>query len=231
MNRVIRTALIILLVSQLNSYVFASEWPVIEKIPGSHVVWVGDDMVQNGVPLRVKQFQSDMGIEDVIEFYRGQWEPVSKFAPVVNEIGEWKVIGRQEGDFYLTVQVKQGKDTASEGFMSVSKLPVFSGVDTGFDLPLLEGSVVLSRTGSHDIGREGETSVVTNDYSVQSNISYYEAKMQEDGWKATRSETRYVEGRPGKFIYFQKSKESCTILISEGERGESVLVFNRMKKG
>jgi len=217
-------ALMVLFVT--GTPVNADEWPKIENPPQAHVVWVGDDLNQNGVPIKIKSFSSQATPEEIINFYNSAWNTGSDLKPVINDFGDWKIIGKQIGDYYLTVQAKQGEQTSSEGFLSVSKLPTYKGEEITTDFPKLGGSEILSKTKSYDPGVTGETIIIKNDYSIQSNVSFYEGKMVEKGWTMTRSDVQPVNGSVSKFLYFKRSKQACSIVINQSDLGQSVIVAN-----
>ncbi len=211
----------------------AEDWPEISHPPESKVVWVGDDINQNGLPMKVKKFNSDLDIQGVIGFYRAEWSTDSEFTPVENDLDDWKIIGKQTGDFYLTVQAKLSEDSTSEGFLTVSKLPVVSaiGPDLDTDFPVMSGTDLMSKTSTNDIGSSGETLVFKNDFSIQSNVSFYKSEMRSLGWDITREDIQpsTSTGDIAKFIYFKRSKEACSIVISSNEHGDTVLVVNKAK--
>ena len=206
---------------------YATAWPEIKDPPHSKVVWVGDDMTQNGVAMQIKTFASDLDVKSVIEFYRNSWAALSLAAkPVENDLGEWKVIGYQQGDYLVTVQVRPQEKNGSEGHMAVSKLPTFKGqpeLDSTF--PRLPGTKILSDTRSQDAGKIGKTLILTNSNSVQSNQKYYESAMLQQGWTAAQSSS--PQDANGVYLYFQRSKEACVLTISRDPKaGGSQIVVN-----
>jgi hypothetical protein len=224
----IKTVIILAAWCSVNSEVIAESWPVIQSPPQSDVVWVGDDMNQNGLPMQVKSFESKNGVDSVISFYKEKWNNEDNSKCVENKIGEWNVIGRQKGDYYLTVQAKNNDSIGSKGFLSVSKLPVYSSPEE-VDFPRLNGSTIVSHTGSNDIGVSGETFIIKNQYSIQSNISFYESELAGKGWVETKNDMQYVSGGLSKFLYFQRRKQALTVVISSDDIGSSVIVANRVR--
>lgn len=207
----------------------ASEWPTIEAPPGASVQWVGDDIVLNGVPMQIKAFSSGAVPEQVLAFYRGLWGGGPR-PPVENRVGEWSVIGRQVSDFYMTVQVKSGAETGSEGFMGVSRLPQLRETpERDSDFPRLGGTQVISDMKSRDIGKKAHTLIMQNGYSVQSNVQFYESAMPARGWKQTQSKEvdSGTAGRDGGFVlFFNRRKEACHIVVNRSSAGDTLVVVN-----
>jgi len=153
-----KIALSLVLIGFFTGTAYASEWPNIKSPPDTTVSWVGNDMVQNGVPLKIKSFSSSLSPEDIINFYRSEWDNESDRKAVINSVADWNIIGKQIGEYYLTVQAKAGVNTNSEGFMSVSKLPARYKKVPAVDFPMLATSRVISNTESKDPGMKAQTS-------------------------------------------------------------------------
>lgn len=206
---------------------WAEDWPEMIIPPSSNVQWVGKDMVQNGVPMQIQSFSSDSGVADVLAYYRDNWNTGSKFQAVENNVGDWQIIGKQVGDYMLTVQVKNGSTSSSEGYMAISKLPVFDG-DSKLDesFPRLGGTSVVSDTRSNDDGKKAKTLILQNSYSVQSNISFYEANLPSKGWQKRQSRPSGKSDVPGHVMYFERSGEACHIVINQDRNGKTVTLVN-----
>jgi len=217
------------LVLSTNGYVHADNWPTIVNPPEADVVWVGDDINQNGLLMKIKNFKTKLSIDDVIDFYRIEWHSDSKEKPVENDLGPWKVIGKQVGEYYLTVQVKSSNNDNSEGFMGVSKLPVYAGNNENLDFPYLDGTTVESNTSTNDIGKSGQTFVLQNDYSIQSNVSFYESELPARGWAITHRDKQTVSGGMANFFYLQKNKRVISMIIHQNNLNKTVIVVNKIK--
>lgn len=218
-----------LYVCVLSGSVWAG-WPVIEPPPGASVEWVGDDMKLNGVPMQIRRFTSGMSVTEVMAFYRDRWK--ERLSPVENTVGEWRIIGRQSGDFYLTVQAKKSDSSGSEGFLGVSRLPaVATGGGPVFDtrFPKMEGTEVVSDVDSNDKGKLGKTLILKNDYSVQSNASYYQSVLPTQGWKRNEG---YGGIRGDKYLlYFQRREEAASIVIAPHPDRGTAIVVNMVSNG
>jgi hypothetical protein len=223
---VLKLGLVLLLAAVMVEPVAASEWPEIKSPPDSVVSWVGNDMSQNGIPLKIKAFSSSLSVEDVINFYRSEWDDGTNKKPVTNTLADWHIIGRQIDEYYVTVQAKPGVNTNSEGFLSVSKLPAKLQRENTVDFPMLAQSRVISNTESSDPGTSGKTIIIENGFSTQSNVSFYESRLGEQGWKMTRDDLRQMNGKLAKYMYFRLRNKSCHLVISQDNAGNSVITAN-----
>lgn len=205
----------------------AGDWPQIEAPPRAHVQTVADDMKYSGVPMRIRKFTSETSVEGVMEFYRQRWSAGEKLKPVLNTVGEWKVIGRQSGDYYQTVQARPQGNGGSEGFIGVTTLPshtVKPSVDTSF--PRLPGTQVISDTDSSDDGRVAKTLILKNDLSVTSNVSYYQSTLPAQDWRQNTNFGNAQFNSSSHVLYFERRKESANIVINTDPRGGTMVVIN-----
>ncbi len=189
-------------------------------------------MVHNGVPLKVKVFNSENSVNGVLDFYRGQWRDHDK-TPVENTVGEWRIIGRQLGDHYLTVQARR-HDNGSEGFLAVSTLPAaldgefLPNTDTPF--PRLPGSDVLTNTVSYDLGKRSTTLVFENQASSFANASYYRSNLPVDGWLLRQNDDAQLVSNKGYTMYFEKQGQACHVVITNGTNGGTLVTVNLVTK-
>ena len=196
---------------------FDKQWPSIESPPGSKAAWVADDMVQNGVPMRIKHFVSDMPAAAVVSHYKKSWQKaIGKKKPAINNIGDWTVIGYAQNDFLMTVQVRDIK-SGSEGFMAVSQLPKAIADNTiafDQDFPRPPGTTVMSDTRSRDMNKKGKTLILENSNSVISNVAFYKRKMKANGWSLGKyGDEMFRTDSSAAYLFFRRNKEACTITV------------------
>ena len=201
--------------------------PEVVAPPGSRVQWVGKEMVQNGVPMSVRRFDTSMSPKQVLQYYRERWTTGPRRPPVENRVGGWRVIGRQVGGYYVTVQVRPGAG-GSEGFIGVSMLPQLKAEpELDREFPRLAGTEVVSDTRSEDEGKSGQTLILRNDYSVITNAQYYREQLPARGW-ALRQDYSPAGGAEH-VQYFERSRESLHIVIAEDPAGGTGVVVNKVK--
>lgn len=167
-------AYLLLVILLCSVTALASDWPSIEAPPKATVQWVGQDMKLNGVPLRIQQFTSNVGLAEIMNYYRTMWGSQAEKKSVENALGKWQVIGKQQGNYYLSVQAEPIGLTKSRGYLTVSKLPgADHTVRSGGQLPLMAGSRIQSELESNDPGQKAKTLTSLNTYSVASNADFY----------------------------------------------------------
>ena len=204
----------------------AGGWPEVEIPPRTHVQTVADDMKYSGVPMRIRKFTSETSVENVLEFYRQHWTD-GKVKPVLNTVGGWQVIGKQSGDYYLTVQVKSLGNGGSEGLIGITTLPSQTtrpSVDTAFPRP--PGTEVISDIDSSDDGRVAKTLILKNDISLSSNVSYYQATLPAQDWRQNSGFGASPHNNGSQALYFERRKESVNIVFSPDPRGGTMVVIN-----
>jgi len=223
--------LCVAVVSLWMSSAVAAEWPVVEPPPGAQVQTVADDMKYNGVPMRIRQFSTDGSVDNVLWYYRQKWTDGGKQKIADNSVAGWRVLGRQAGDYYVTVQVRQRQQGGAEGYIGVSPLPSLKEsprVDMLF--PRMPGSEVISDVDSNDSGKIAKTLILRNDHSVQSNQSYYESMMPGQEWRQQKS-LRADQDMSRRVLYFERRKQSASIVINPAPNGGSMVVVNIVSTG
>jgi len=208
-----------------------ADWPAIEPPPGARVQSVAEEMKYNGVPMRIRQFTSEGTVDNVLWFYRQKWTEGGKRKIATNTVGGWQVLGKQDGDYYITVQVRPREPRGTEGYLGVSKLPSLTEsprVDMLF--PRMPGSEVISDVDSFDNGKAAKTLILKNDHSITSNQSYYESMMPGQDWKQQKS-LRADQDINRRVLYFERRKEAASIVINPAPRGGTMVVINIVNTG
>jgi hypothetical protein len=209
------------MVMALASHVYASEtWPTIEPPPESRVAGVGKNTKLNGLPVQIQHFSSDLSQREVLDFYRARWGSTSQQS---GSQSNWNVIGTEFGNFSLKVQVRPANPRGSQGFISVTML---SAKDTPTkpdgDFPRLGGSKVLSDVESMGEGKLAKLLILSNRFSVASNVSYYETAMPKQGWTRNMS---YGGPQPGGRAYemsFHRGNRELNIIINKMAQGTAI---------
>ena len=211
----------VVIVMAWASHVSASvTWPTIEPPPESKVAWVGKNMKFNGLPVQIRHFSSDLSQREVLDFYRAHWGSASRQS---ENLSNWNVIGTELGNFSLRVQVRPANPRGSQGFIAVSMLPSGNApFKRGGDFPRLGGSKVLTDVESMGEGKLAKLLILSNRFSVASNVSYYETAMSKQGW--TRN-TNYGGLQAGGRVYemsFQRGDKELNIIINKMSQGTAI---------
>ncbi|MEW8248414.1 MAG: hypothetical protein AB2768_20530, partial [Candidatus Thiodiazotropha endolucinida] len=154
-----------------SSACFAYDIHDVADPPIASVIYVGE-VVQNGMPLQMKQFSTESSLTEVLAFYKQRWSDISKHQNNVpsyleKHVGEWHVLSKMETDKSVVVQARKTNRGSTEGYISVSDISRTTKPNRwSSEFPRIQGTQLLSNTESIDKGRVAYTLVLFNDYSV-----------------------------------------------------------------
>lgn len=168
----------------LPSMVEARSRPDFPVPPAATVTWVGEDIVWNGIPMSVRKFTTSKSQLKVRDFYKQEWKsPVAKGLPgFIEDVipGAW-LISRIENGYLMTVQIKTSGSTW--GYLGITDLDNISeSSQSGKGFPRMSGSQVMNEVKHKDPYRDARTVLLTNNYSVSSNVQYYRNHYEGQGW-------------------------------------------------
>jgi len=204
----------------------AESWPEFIYPAEATAQVVAQDMVFNGIPMRVLTFQSKLSSDQMVKFYQRRWKRHGAPEPALSKLGEWRIVGMMDGEYYKTAQVKAERD-GSTGYLGIS-LGLKSIGKTkpvlGAGAPVPFGSVVRNDIYSVDLPKKARTVILTNRQSVDFNLNYYLRHYQGDGWGALMKK-RVREPEHGAALVFRKGVEEASVAISE-KNGQTVVFLN-----
>lgn len=204
----------------------ASGWPAMPLPAQSRVAWVGDDMTINGVATRIQTFSSDLDAAAVLAHFRTQWSADGgKY--VENRVNGWRVIGRRDGNYYTTVQVGAGTESASQGYIAVSEFPNGThAVVTADAFPSPGGTEVLSDLRTTDPGKHATTLLLQNRQSVGGNTRFYRRELPTLGWRELAVEAASQQGGQVRVMRFDRPGKAAQIVVQADRRGGSLITVN-----
>ncbi|HEX9625533.1 MAG TPA: hypothetical protein VGA00_01185 [Acidiferrobacterales bacterium] len=219
------------LLAALAPGVAGAAWPTLEAPPQSRVEWVGEDMRLNGVAMKVQRFEVEASVGAVLAFYRGRWGTRAEGRSIENELGKWTVIGQEQNGYYLTVQVRPLGPHRSEGLLAVSELPKLRATpNPGADFPKLGGTQMISELESNDQGKRARTLVMRNDFSVQSNVDFYQGALAADGWEPAAGFGGATPDGAGQTHAWRRAGEELQLAVA-ADRGGATIVVNIVNLG
>ncbi len=154
--------------------------------PDARVTTVSEASTVNGLPISIRRFEVKRPVEWVLKYYRNRWQYSAREGVpgyLETEFGEWKMITRSEGDWFMSVQVQPDSFSSSWGHLALSNLKRGSFKALGSGVPMMNGSKVLNDTPSSDPGRKARTVMLSNSFSVSSNATYYRDYYTGRGWQ------------------------------------------------
>ncbi len=207
----------------------AAEWSF-PAPKGATVEWVTSSAQVNNLNIKARKFQSQQGMEAVLQFYRNLWE--GNFAEI--DYGPWRLISAKNDDLMYTVQVQVATGgNGSFGILGVSDIPkqILSDdflKELAKNFPKMQGSQIESDMKMDDPGKNGQVILLTNKFSIASNISYYKNYYQNRDWQ-TRVDQSSGFSAPHTLV-FAKDRQLVNLVISRSG-GKTNVVANLVKKG
>jgi hypothetical protein len=192
-------------------------WPDVAMPGGVSITSVARHTALNGMPMRIDMFSSRKTAAELLDFYRHEWGA----RHVENTIRGTTVIGRVQGEFYITVQIKPAARGA-QGVIAVTRMnaPV-QAQSSGFQFP--PGSRILSDMESEDFGKTSRHLVFTNTYSLDVNRDRLVDLMKEKGLSLERIGKPREAG--GDALFFKgKNKEAIAVVAQQS--GQTSVVLN-----
>ena len=219
-----------------NQSAHAQNWPSIALPKDVHVFDIGRQITVNGLPMRVQGFLSSARPVQVAEQFRQ-----SMGKPLVeNAIGSKLILGRAQGEHYLTVQIEPA-GMGARGVIAVAHLKAAYDIrsDTQSDTDrwlsrLPAGSRLLSRMASQDGGKLSRHLVIVNSHSEALNRDRLKSLMAEDGLAfeyegaaGSRAAAKLPEGLAnGETLFFKGAGKEAMATIHRDSDGRTAIVMN-----
>lgn len=190
------------------------------------LTWVGQKISHNGYPMNILHFSSPRTAEQVLQFYRSTWaHPVGEGQPgfIEQQVGQWHVISRLEGDQSQVVQVKSGSVSGSEGF--ISDMNVTAAKKTPAEasrFPKPAGSQLISHTAVEDYTADALTLIIKNGYSPSENKEYYLRALESQGFTLAQSDA----SSDAVTLFFLGDGAKIDVAIGGSDDGGSIVFAN-----
>lgn len=185
---------------------------------------VAEEMIVNGLPSTVDYFESNRGVDDLLQFYRQQWNdsPNGRSGYREASVASWHVISRLEDGYLYSVQVQEKDNFGSRGYLAIGNLKeIEKKKERTATIPQMSGSRVINDSTSLDPGKKGRTLLLVNNYSAASNSLFYRNYYLDRGW-GTLTDT---DSKEAFVLAFKKAGREIHLVISENG-GASHVVMN-----
>ena len=219
-------------------------WPEVPDPPRAKVAWVARDARINGLPTRIEHFESELGPDEVLAFYRAHWSQLPAGAPHAKRVGDWQTLSTVHGPFQIVVQAQprlpvapgtapaQARSSGSQGMVSVANLGERRTDWMPADWPRFSDTTVAEVTDSVDGPLRSEYVVSLAHSDFEASISRWRGEWQRRGWLLV-SEQRSAVGAPGArrwMAQFNKAPMSLDMTVSAppGQR-HVVIAANRVQ--
>lgn len=209
----------------LPATAYASGWPDPTLPDGMVAAPVSSHMIYNGTDMRSQIFTSPQKATDIVRFYRELWGKQS----VLNELSGWQIVGHREGNFYLTVQVRN-EAGGSRGDIGMVRIPeTRQKIELGAGVPHPSSTVVLNDIAYPDDPTPARTLAMYNALSVQQNASYYREHLMAGGWKPSEANVCTANASSCVMNYEQGDRKMSLALTANS--GHAEIVINMMGMG
>ncbi|MDO9597441.1 MAG: hypothetical protein Q7J47_06955 [Azoarcus sp.] len=210
--------------------------PTVELPRSAQPFSVGENIVLNGLPMRMRGFRSSESVDVLVTWFtQGLGSPV-----VENRLGNTIVLGKAVGEYYVTVQLEPDRNGV-RGLTAVSNLvaademrSVRNERSERLRLGLPHGSRVISDMVSEDRGKQSWHVVVENTQSEQINTGRILALMTQEGF-ALEHESSAVSALDGtatpalgdaRTLYFKGKGKEAMATVARDEFSRTVIVIN-----
>ena len=197
----------------------------------AQVQWVGRNIEVNGIRSDIRAFHTKKSPEKVADFYREEWkEPVAKGMPGFTEtdaMNPWHLITRLEDGYLMTVQYQEQDRGGTWGYLAMSPLPTKeSWTEPGKGFPKMPDSTIVNENVSNDPGIKGRTLLISNRYSISSNVEFYRSHYQSLGW-TVETDKELAPGKMHSLVF--KSRRNRITMMFIGENNETRIVINSVE--
>lgn len=204
--------------------------PIIPVPPDSSVKTVSKTLNLDGLPLIVQQFESNLSPSKILSFYQKKWaRPLEGHPGYLKDKNEsWEVISRLEKGYLLTVQVRARGRKKSWGYLAVGNMGeyLFEPSPDREVFPAMRGSNVLNSTLSDDPGFSGQTLVIQNDFSANSNANFYKNHFTQKGWSLDQDLASDRNTR--RLLRLTNAGQEISLIIHE-QKGTTQIVANKVQ--
>jgi hypothetical protein len=187
-------------------------------------IQVGEKMIINGIPSVVQHFEAYKELNELLEFYRKEWNGSASGTAGYREaqVAPWYIISRLEGSYLYTVQVQEEGAFKIRGYLAIADLKAMKKTLKNDSLiPQMRGSRIINDVTSFDPGKKGRTLMLVNTFSVASNANFYRSHYLERGW-AIQMDTNSEEA----FVMVFKKRNKETHLVINHIQGSTQIVMN-----
>lgn len=201
-------------------------WPDFPTPAGADVGWVGKDIVYNGIPMQIRHMKSSLAPEQIVDFYRHQWQKTDRDKLLVEKKAPWVLIHKVTDTVFYTVEVRPAQ-TGSEAILTLSKLPELQQkyrhdsaglramiASQGEGFPKLHGSIMQMDMSSYDEGIQARTILYRNTYDVENNVLYISEELVSSGWSKA-GDYKTSQGGPGRQLVFRRANEQIVMTVRQ----------------
>ena len=217
--------------------VHADGWPTVSVPKGLTTFDIGQQVSVNGLPMQLRGFVSARAARELADAFRH-----SLGKPLVEHmLGGKLVLGRREGEHYLSVQIESVANGGSRGIVAVTHLkaaydnqaPTHDNMQRWL-VRLPAGSRLLSQMESEDAGKLSRHLIISNSQDEALNRDHLVSLLAEEGLRLEREGAPDVQSAArmndslaaSRLLFFKGAdKEAIATLRRDGD-GQTTVVLN-----
>ncbi|QNA88719.1 hypothetical protein G4G28_09840 [Massilia sp. Dwa41.01b] len=217
----------------------APAWPTVKLPPAAETFPIGEQMIVNGMPMRMQGFVLHMEPKEALTWFRRNMGK-----PLMEDLVDDKlVLGRAEGDFYMTVQLEPA-GPGGKGVRGTVAVTDLKGAHDRRDenaaanarmlnrLP--GGTKLLNQMSSSDGGKFAAYVVAENGHSETLNRNSLVDNLRREGFHLERDnplDQPATKGLPdplrrGRTLSFKGKGKEATAVIRANGNGQTSIVLN-----
>ncbi|GAB3427965.1 hypothetical protein NX773_00625 [Massilia solisilvae] len=213
-------------------------WPQVRVPQQVETFDIGQEVVVNGTPVRMRGFVSSVSPAALTASFRQVLgEPLME-----DRRGNTLVLGRGEGRYYMTVQLDPA-GFGTRGVIAVTRPPIdqhepADAAARRLLSALPPGSTLASHTSSIDGGTRAEHDAVINSHSIGVNSEYVQRMLRANGFSFEREAgpSKAIHARThlapdARTLFFKRPGAEATAVLFSDASGKSVIVMNRVVYG
>lgn len=206
----------------------AATWPEI-ALPRDAIMYkIGDQMVVNGLPMRVRGFVSTSPPAALAQWYRRRLRQ-----PLMENLVETKtILGQSHGEYFVSIELEPaGRGTRGMVAVTHLKAAYDNRENTGAAIHRLldklpSGTRLLNEVMSQDGAKLSHYLVVSNGYHEDVNRDRVAAMLGEEGLTLERVEQNAAVAFNGKTMFFHGPGKDAIAVIYRNAAGQTVVALN-----
>jgi hypothetical protein len=217
-------ALALIVLAHLSGKAQAAAWPTMDAPPKSTVEWVSDDMKIQGLPTRVKRFDSRASPIEIMSFYKALWQREGH--PAKDSVsGHWVVVSRVAGPFLLTAQAR-AVSRGSTGYLSISQAVNSTARAAAWYAPPA-GAKLASDVESNDPGLRSHQLLYFVDVSPETARSHVQDQLIRAQYTADSMLGDPTRRKDGYAMAFRKPGDEVIVTIHR-QGTQTAIALNRI---
>ena len=208
-----------------SSVAFAERAP--ELPPRAVAASIGEEMVVNGIAMRATHFQTPAAVPDVLGFYRERWssaDPADR--PTEQDLGSWRVIGRQTSTSHETVQIRALPGGGSEGYFASSDTRSRPRTPASSPLRLPLGAQTVSVVESVDGSRHATQILARSPYGLAMTERWLRASARLQGFESEHGSDEPTPANGSRALFFKRGGEELIAVVQPAGQRSVVVIHH-----